>query len=102
MDMTTLLPHPPRMSGKAHRDVEAALGPGFRCECSAVDADDSADDGQAEPVPASLAEPLGAEPLERLEEAVHLIGRDQRSGVADSYDCQPVGDGGGDLDPASF
>jgi hypothetical protein len=52
-------------------------------------------------VPAWVTEPRGAEPLERLEQAVDLVGRDQRPGVADRYGRPPVSDGGGDLDPAS-
>lgn len=42
------------------------------------------------PVPAGVADPLGGEPLERLEEAVHLVRRDQRPGVADGQDRPPV------------
>ena len=44
-----------------------------------------------------LTEPLAAEPLEWLEKAVDLVGRNERSGVADGHDRPAVGDGGGDL-----
>ena len=78
-------------SGKADLDVEAAFRPGICGECGAVDAGDGADDGEAEPVTAGMAHALGAESLERLEQAVYLVGRDHWSGVADRYDRQPVG-----------
>jgi hypothetical protein len=88
------------MGSEADSDVEAAFGPCIGCERGAVDADDGADDGQPEPRPAG-ADSLGAQSLEWLEEAVDLIGRDERASVADGQDCPPVGDGGGDVDPAS-
>jgi hypothetical protein len=50
-----------------------------------VDADDGAHDGQPEPVPAGrgrAADPLGAQPLKRLEQTVYLAGRDQWPGFA--------------------
>jgi len=73
----------PAGSVKADLDGEAAAGPGLRAEGGGVDADDGADDNQAEPVPAVMADPLRAESLERLEEAVHLAGRDRRTSVGD-------------------
>src|ERR1022692_3818684 len=83
------------LPGKAHLDVEAAFWPGVRGESGAVD------DGEAEAVSADMADSLRAEWLERLEEAVHLVGGDQRSGVTDRYDRQSVGYCRRDLDPAT-
>lgn len=71
------------MRGEAHLDVEATFSPGVRCEGRAVHVGDGADDGQAQSVPAGVADSVGAEALERLEKPVHLTGWDDRSGVAD-------------------
>jgi hypothetical protein len=54
-------------------------------EGGAMGAGDGADDGQAEPVSFAVADPLGAELPERLEQVLHLAWRDEGSGVADRY-----------------
>ena len=69
--------------GKAHRDVEAAVWAGARGERGVVGARDGAHDGEPEAVPAGLAGPPGAEPLERLEQPVDLGRRYHRPAVAD-------------------
>ena len=89
-----------RRGREARLDVEAASGTGVRGEGSAVGVGDGADDGQAEPVPAVVAGALAAQPLERLEQPVHLAGRDRLPGVADRYDRPPGLGVGADLDPA--
>jgi hypothetical protein len=78
-------------------DVEAAFGAWAGGECGVVGGDDGADDGQAEPVSTGVVEALGAEPLERLEEAVHLTRRYGLSGVADRQDRASLDGRGGDL-----
>ena len=60
---------------EAHFDVEAAFRPRVRGERGVVGARDRADDGEAEPVPAGVPDSLGAESLEGLEKAIHLVGR---------------------------
>jgi hypothetical protein len=73
--------------GESHLDVEAAVSPGVRRECRAVDAGD----GEAQPVPAGMADPLGAEALERLEEAVHrMAGRSSVSDMSGGPSLAPV------------
>ncbi len=52
-------------------------------EPGAVAAGDGVDDGQAESVSFAVADSLGAELPEWLEEAVHFIWRYHCSGVAD-------------------
>jgi hypothetical protein len=64
------------MSGKDDFYVEAASRPGAGGKSRAVGIGDGADDGQAEPVSVAVPDPLGAELLERLEQALHGIGRD--------------------------
>jgi hypothetical protein len=44
---------------------------------------DGRDDREPQPVPASSLEPLGPQPLERLEQAVDLARRYRRAGIAD-------------------
>ncbi len=78
------------MSGKDHFYVETALGPGARGQGGTVSVGDGADDGQAESVSFAVANPLGAELPERLEQVLQCIGRDQRAGVADCYDSAIV------------
>src|ERR1019366_1748522 len=87
--------------GEAHMDVEAAFGPGVRCERRAVYVGDGADDGEAQPIPVRMADSLGAEALERLEEPVNLAGRDQCSGVRDRDHRLSAGGCRGDLDAAA-
>jgi ABC-type transport system involved in multi-copper enzyme maturation permease subunit len=50
---------------------------------------------------ASRADPRPAEPLEGLEQAADVPGRDDRPGVADREDRPPVRDAGADLHPAT-
>ena len=58
---------------------------------------DGADDGQAESVSFAVADPLGAELPERLEEVIDRMRRDEGAGVADRYDRARAGQGGGDV-----
>jgi len=59
---------------------------------------DGADDGQPEPVPVGMADPLAAEPLERLEQPVQL---DHRTGVGHREVCPSRDRRRGDLDLAA-
>jgi hypothetical protein len=90
---------------EAHRDVEAALGPGMRGQLRAVRDGDGMDDGepQPEPVPvvAAMPYPLVPQPLERLKQPVELARRNNRPGVGDPHD-RPAGRRPGlDLGPAA-
>ncbi|HLH59034.1 MAG TPA: hypothetical protein VKV33_07770 [Streptosporangiaceae bacterium] len=58
---------------------------------------DGPDDGQAEAVSFAVADALGAELPERLEEFVDGVRGDEGAGVADRYDGAGAGQGGGDV-----
>jgi hypothetical protein len=58
---------------------------------------DGADDGQAESVSFTVADPLGAELPERLEQVIDRMRRDEGAGVADCYDAACGGQGGCDV-----
>src|SRR4029450_1532058 len=85
---------------KAHLDVEATFGSGTWGEGGAVGAGDGADDGQAKPVSVGVPDPLAAELLEGLEEALDLAWWDHGSGVAYGDGCPSCGRGRCDLDAA--
>jgi hypothetical protein len=72
-----------RTSGKDDFYREPAFRPGTGGERRAVGVGDGADDRQAEAVSFAVADPLGAELPERLEQVLHFAGRDERAGVAD-------------------
>jgi hypothetical protein len=66
-----------------------------------VGAGDGPDNGEAKPVPVSVADPLAAKLLEWLEQPAHLVGRDKYAGVADRDHRPPRGPGRRDLHPAT-
>src|ERR1035437_6383978 len=84
--------------GEGDVDGQAAAGPGFRGDGGAVGGGDSPDDGQAEAVAAAAAGGARAEPLEGLEQAVDVGGRDDLPGVAHRQDGVTAAGPGGDLD----
>src|SRR5258708_16131519 len=70
-----------RSRTESDRDVQAAVRLGARGEGSAVRGGDGVDDGEAEAVPAGVVDPAAVELLERLADAVHLAGWDDRARV---------------------
>ena len=72
-------------------------GRGLAVTDGAVGVGDGADDGQAESVSFAVADPLGAELPERLEQVIDRVRRDEGAGVADRYDGARGGHGGCDV-----
>ena len=64
--------------------------------------DDGGGDRQAEPGPAGLGCPVGAEPLEWLEQPLDLCGGHRGSGVSHPEECVPVRGSGHHLDVAPW
>ena len=83
---------------EAHGDGQAAAGVGVGRDTRAVGDGDRADDGEAEALPVGVPDALGAEALERLEEALDLVRRDDRAGVRHREAGRFAGR---DLDPAA-
>jgi hypothetical protein len=79
-------------------DGQAAAGPGLRGDGGAVGGGDGPDDGQAEAVATTAAGAARTEPLEGLEQAVHLAGRDDLPGAGHRQDGVNAAGPGGDLD----
>src|SRR5437899_4530476 len=84
--------------GEGDVDGQAAAGPGPRGDGGGVRGGDGPDDGQAKTVAAVAAGGARAEPLEGLEQAVHLGGRDDLPGAGHRQDGVTVAGRGGDLD----
>ncbi len=80
---------------------QAAVGPGVGGDGGVVCGRDGPDDGQPEPVPVRVVGPAPIEPLEGLEEAVDVRGRDEWSGVGHRQDGHAGRHPGPDLDPAT-
>src|SRR5262249_23308028 len=76
----------------------AAGGAGLRGEGGGVRGSDGGDNGEAKTVTAVAAGGARAEPLERLEQAVNLRGRDDLPGAGHRQDGAGVAGPGGDLD----
>jgi hypothetical protein len=79
-------------------DGQAAGGPGLRGDGGAVGGGYGPDDGQTETVAATAAGAARAEPLEGLEQAVDLGGRDDLPGAGHRQDGVNTADPGRDLD----
>ena len=62
---------------------------------------DHADDGQAQPVPVTIADPGRGQPLERLQQSADLTGWDIRPAVGHRQHHLAVPLGGADLDGAA-
>jgi len=84
--------------GEGDVDGQAAAGPGLRGDGGGVGGGDGADNGEAKAVTAVAAGGARAEPLESLEQAVDLGGRDDLPGAGHRQDGAGVAGPGGDLD----
>lgn len=73
-----------------HRHLKAARLRHPRGQRRAVRRRDRSNDREAQPVPGGVTDPLRAQPLERHEQPVDLLGRNRRAGVADGQPG-PVG-----------
>src|SRR6202034_786428 len=78
-------PRGQRALRKSHCDIQAALGARAGAQRGTVGVGDRPDDGQAEPVSPVVANPLGAELPEWLEQMLDRIRGDERAGVSDRY-----------------
>src|SRR5215469_10028103 len=85
-------------AGEGDVDGQAAAGLGLRGDGGGVRCGDGADNGEAQAVTAVAAGGARAEPLEGLEQAVDLGGRDDLPGAGHRQDGVTVGGPGGDLD----
>src|SRR5215469_14367125 len=86
------------LAGEGDVDGQAAAGPGLRGDGSGVRGSDGADNGEAKAMTAVAARGARAEPLERLEQAVDLRGRDDLPGAGHRQNGAGVAGPGGDLD----
>src|SRR5215831_16857051 len=84
--------------GEGDIDGQAAAGPGLRRDGGGVRGSDGADDGEAKTVTAIGAGGARTEPLERLEQAVNVRGRDDLPGAGHRQDGAGVAGPCGDLD----
>ena len=87
-------------AGECHLDGQAAIGPRAGGDAGLVRVGDRLDDGQAQ-AQSLVADAVGGQPLERLEEPVDGGGRDLGSGVGDGKDRAVFPALGGDVDQAT-
>jgi hypothetical protein len=89
-----------RQGGEAHLDAQSPVRARPGADYRPVRAGYGGDDGQAQAGSAGFAHAVLAEPLERLQQALDLVGRHRGPGVGDKQHGAAVPGSRGDLDPA--